>query len=153
MASEEILGFTLEPACIDLTYISPRRTSSVFFPTSRSFSARNYSREYYLLGNLFEFICFICFASTSQHSTAQSTRTSSKASGRRSERDNASRQSWLEPACRRGIYTARCVFKANEKIETCPAYKSIQPLTNSLADVMLPVHCSFSPSFLIRSCM
>ena len=59
-----------------------------------------------------------------KRSTVQSTRTSSKASTRRSERDNASRQSWLEPACCRAFYTARCVLKTNEETKICPAYQN-----------------------------
>ena len=48
-------------------------------------------------------------------STAQSTRTSSKASTRRSERHNASRQSWLEPACRRAFISYSSLCSQNER--------------------------------------
>ena len=53
--------------------------------------------------------------STARHS-AISPGQSSKASACRSERDNASKQSWREPTCRRA-FTVRCVIKTNEEIE------------------------------------
>ena len=60
-------------------------------------------------------------ASKARHSTAQSTRTSSKTGTRPSERDNASKQTELAGArMSSSIYTARCVLKTNEEIEICP---------------------------------
>ena len=93
-----------------------------------------------------------------QHSTAQSTPTSSKASTRRSERDNASKQTELARATMSSsIYTARCVLKTNEEIEICPAYKTYTSTIrkSSLAGVMLPVHCRTLPflSVLFSSSM
>ena len=67
----------------------------------------------------------VFFAPQAQHSTAkpiQLAQAAKKASTRRSERNNARKQSWLEPVRRRGIYTARCVLETNEEIEICPAY-------------------------------
>ena len=82
------------------------------------------------MGNLPGIICFLCCASTAQHSTAQSTRTSSKPSTRRSKRNNASKQTELARASMSSsIYTAPCVLKTNEEIEVCPAYK-IQTYAN-----------------------
>ena len=67
----------------------------------------DYNITSYLLGNLPEFLCFLCSASTAraQHSTAQRSfrTTSSKASTLQSERDNASKQSRASVSSR--IYT------------------------------------------------
>ena len=72
------------------------------------------------------FLELFAFAPQAQHSTAkpvQLAQAAKKASTRRSERNNARKQSWLEPVRRRGIYTARCVLETNEEIEICPAYE------------------------------
>ena len=73
-----------------------------------------------------------------QHSTAQHSAfrpaQSGKASTCRSESDNASTQTELARASMfSSIRTARSVFKTNEEIEICPAYQSIQHLTNQLS--------------------
>ena len=71
-------------------------------------------------GTFLNFFAF--FAPQAQHSTAQLTRTSSKASTRRSERDNASKLTELARASLSSIiYVARCVLKTNEEIEIGPA--------------------------------
>ena len=72
----------------------PRRTRSAYRPTSQPFSACNCRRENYLLGTLPDFFLLSLLRkhSTAQHSTARSTRTSSKTSTCRSERDIASNQ-------------------------------------------------------------
>ena len=59
---------------------------------------------------------FTLFSPQAQHSTAQSTRTSSKARTRRPERGNASMQTELAGASMPpSIFTARCVLKTCSK--------------------------------------
>ena len=89
-----------------------RRTSSVFSSTSQPFSACDCRREYRLLGTLPE---LLCAASTVQHSTAQSTRTSSKASTRRSERDNAGEQTGLARSSMSSRHLYRSLRSRNER--------------------------------------
>ena len=95
--------------------------------------------------------------STAQHGRAQRSQPAKAAKQVRADQSattHARKQNRLEPACRRGIRTARCVLETNEEIAMCPAYKRIYNHSrSSLADVMLPVHCSFSPSFLFRLCL
>ena len=90
-------------------------------------------------------------ARTAQHSTAQSTRTSSTASTRRSEGDNASKQTEVPRASMSSsIYTARCVLKTIVEIEICSAYKNVAGVFRGGFACTL---CSFSPSFLFRPYM
>ena len=76
-------------------------------------------------------------ACTAQHSTAQSTRTSSKASTRRSDRDNASKQNELARArMSSSLHTARCVLKTNKKSKSSRPSKLYSHSQRSLAVVM-----------------
>ena len=106
-------------------------------------------------GTFLKFFAF--FAPQAQHSTAQRSQLAQAAKQVRADQSattQASRQSWLEPACRRA-FIQLAVFKPNEEIEICSAYKRLDHSQSSyIADViMLPVHLLFSPSFLFRPCM
>ena len=81
-----------------------------------------------------------------QHCTAPSICTRIQASTRRPERDKARKHTEFVRASSTSSnsYTARCVLKTKQEI------KSARLTT---AGVMLPEHCSFSPSFLFRPCM
>ena len=60
----------------------------------------------------------------------------------------ASRPSWLAAACCRA-YIQLDVLKTNKEIELCSAIKKLLVCCAK----GLPVHCSFSPSFLFRPCV
>ena len=89
-----------------------------------SFSQPVIAEEKIIWGTYLNFLPF--FAPHTQHSTAQSTRTSSKAIPRRSDRDNASKQSWLDPACR-GVYAAHCSqnVRSNRNLPGLEKYTTI----------------------------
>ena len=102
-------------------------------------------------GTFLNFYAF--FAPQTQHSTAQSTPTSSKATTRRSEPDKASRQSWFEPTCRRAFIAVFSKRTKNSKYARPTKISNHCNHSQTSLGVMLPVHCSFSPSFLFRPCM
>ena len=98
------------------------------------------------------FLIFFLRSLPRKHSTAHhSTRTIGKASTRRSERDNADKQTELARArmLSSTYNTARCVYKTNEEIEICSAYKNIAGgvMREGFACTML------FPSFLFRPYM
>ena len=103
-----------------------------------------------------------------KRSTVQSAlHKSSKARTCRSERDNASKQSWRQPACRRA-FTELPVFSKPSKKSNLPGLKKYTA-PREAADLvccanyvpLFPIlilgskiqHCSFSPSFLCISYM
>ena len=59
------------------------------------------------------------------HNTAKQVRADQSAT------TQASRQNWRELACRLSVCIARRVLKTNEEIEICPAYETIQALTEA----------------------
>ena len=89
-----------------------------------------------------------------KYSTAQSTRaTSSKAGTRRSERDNAGKQTELARASMSSsIYIARCVLKTNEEIKICSAYKNIAGRWCDARRVCLYTALSRRPFYFIHTC-
>ena len=124
-----------------------RRTWSVFSPTSQPFSACHCRREYSLLGNLPELLCFLCSPSTAQaaqHSACQPAQAAKQVLADQSTTKQASGQSWLEPACRRGIYlcsSLRCQNeRRNRNLPGLQKYTTFHK--SSLADVMLHVTCT-----------
>ena len=145
-----------------------RRKPSPYSPSSQPFSACKLPTiEHYLWGNLPECLRFLRSASAAQLSTAQSTRTSSKASTRRSERDNvskqASRQRWLEPACRRAFVQLAVFSKRTKKSKYARPTKTYNHCNHSqsrLAGVTSPVHCtllytalSLHPFYFVHACV
>ena len=110
--------------------------------------------------NFFAFFAPQAQHSTAQHSAAQSTRTSSKASTRRSERDNAaSRQSRLEPARHRAFIQLAVFSKRTSKKSKSPRptniYTSMQNHSQSTSLCWCDVACTllFLSVLSIRPCM
>ena len=91
--------------------------------------------------------------STRQHSAGQSTRTSSKARTRRSERDNASKQAdrigSSEHVVGRRAFMQLAVF-AKRRNQNLPGLKKYTTIHKG--GVILSVHCSFSPSYFVHAC-
>ena len=86
-------------------------------------------------GNLPEFLCFLCSASTTQQRTAQRHQPAQAAQQVRADQKattQASRQELARASMPSSISAARCVLKTNEEIEICPAY-NMQPFTKQLS--------------------
>ena len=100
-------------------------------------------------GTFLIFFAFCC--PQAQHSAAQRSQSPHKQQSKYAPiRARQRKQALTELAGARMSWSfciARCVLKTNGETAIFPAYQS------SLAGVMLPGHCSFSPSFLFRPCM
>ena len=96
------------------------------------------------------------FSLLRKHSTAQRSQPAHAAQQVRADQSattQASRQSWLEPACRSASIQL-AVLKTNEEIEMLPGlleYTTIHQQLISSCDVPCTIHYYFSPSFLFRA--
>ena len=89
---------------------------------------------------------------TARRSQPAPTRTtSSKASTRRSKRDNAGKQTELARASMSSIYTACSVLKTNEEIEICSVYKNIWWWCDARR-VCLHTALSLRPFYFVHTC-
>ena len=126
-------------------------TSSVFSPTSQPVIADGNTICWETVLNFLAF-----FAPQAQPALRRKAAKQVRAD--QSATTQASRQSWLEPACRRAFIQLPAFSKRTKKSKSArpTKYKHMQTFTSSFLSwcVMLPlVNCSFSPSFLFRPCM
>ena len=105
--------------------------------------------------------------STAQHSTAQLALHKAANQVRADESattQQASRQSWREPACRRAFIRLAMFSNRTKESKSARPTKSYNQSQNSVAGVMIGglssisivgklQRCSFSPSFLFRTCV
>ena len=112
-----------------------------------------------LLGNFLNLFAF--FARQAHHITQQRSQPAQAAEQvgvDQSAITHASRQSWLEPACRRVSIQLAVFTKTNQEIEICPAYKYMQPFTEQLSwcDVACtpPLYTALSirPFYFVHAC-
>ena len=99
---------------------------------------------------------FAFFAPQAQHNRAQRSQPAQAAKQVRVDQSattQASRQSWREPSCHRAFTQLAVFSKRTKKSKSVRTTKLYNRSRSSLAGVMLPVHCSFSPSFVFRPCM